>query len=315
MPRVIPAFSQFFDGAGNPLIDGWLRFLVSGTTSTDKNTYMDLSETLPNTNPVQLDAEGRCPNIFGTGSYRVISYTNDEVLQTPAVQIQQFDPVPGGLTSAGDWAIWTGTAVYEEGDIVKGDDGLYYISIISPNEGQNPSEGVSPIYWQRFDFVYYYNANVVYLESMLVQFTDGSLYFCKADTTVGQSPITNPEKWDPATRIFKNAQEIEKDYGVFVGGTEDIDLSLGNIALFTISTATQEITFSGIGGAGFNSKVELRITNGGSQTITWPAGTKWAGAEAPTLTEAGIDTLIFEFSGAATAPFAYVSAQEQAVVA
>jgi hypothetical protein len=37
MGRVIAAFTQFFDDAGDPLVNGWLEFLESNTTSTKKN--------------------------------------------------------------------------------------------------------------------------------------------------------------------------------------------------------------------------------------------------------------------------------------
>lgn len=143
MPRIIPAFTQFFafntvTGVLEPLVDGWLAFYESGTTSTDKDTFSDLAETTANTNPVQLDAEGRCPSIFGTGAYKVVSYTNDEVLNQPAVTIQTFDPVPGGTESAGPFSIWYSTITYEKNAIVTGSNGLYYTSQIEDNTGNDP---------------------------------------------------------------------------------------------------------------------------------------------------------------------------------
>jgi hypothetical protein len=93
MARVIAAFSQFFDDAGDPLENGWLKFLVSQTNNTDKDTYYDSNLTILNTNPVQLDAAGRCPDIFGTGAYRIVSYENNPVTNQPGTQVQVFDPV------------------------------------------------------------------------------------------------------------------------------------------------------------------------------------------------------------------------------
>jgi hypothetical protein len=93
MARVIAAFSQFFDDAGDPLENGWLKFLVSQTNNTDKDTYYDSDLTILNTNPVQLDAAGRCPDIFGTGAYRIVSYENNPVTNQPGTQVQVFDPV------------------------------------------------------------------------------------------------------------------------------------------------------------------------------------------------------------------------------
>ena len=70
MSRLIHAFKQFLDNEGNPLVQGTLRFFEV-STATDKNTYADVLETIPNSNPVLLDARGLCPNVFGTGSHKV----------------------------------------------------------------------------------------------------------------------------------------------------------------------------------------------------------------------------------------------------
>ena len=93
MARIIPAFKQYFDSNGDPLVSGYLRFLQSGTNNTKKTTYSNSAKTLPNTNPVPLDGEGRCPDVFGDGAYNVISY--DSNMQ----QIQQFDPVRATFTA------------------------------------------------------------------------------------------------------------------------------------------------------------------------------------------------------------------------
>jgi hypothetical protein len=41
----------------------------------------------------------------------------------------------------------------------------------------------------------------------------------------------------------------------------------------------------------------LELTNGGAYTMTWPAGTRWAGGIAPTLTASGTDILVFTKAG------------------
>jgi hypothetical protein len=93
MSRIIAAFTQFFDDAGDPLENGFLGFYVAGTTSTPKATYADKDQTIPNSNPVELDAAGRCPSVFGVGLYRVILYERNPVTGLPGTQIQVFDPV------------------------------------------------------------------------------------------------------------------------------------------------------------------------------------------------------------------------------
>lgn len=72
----------------------------------------------------------------------------------------------------------------------------------------------------------------------------------------------------------------------------DINLNSGNYFTKTISGATS-LTVSNVPSAGTAASFILDLTNGGSATITWWSGTKWAGGTAPTLTSAGRDVLGF----------------------
>jgi hypothetical protein len=192
MSRVIDAFTQFFDNDGAPLVDGWLRFLVSGTNNTDKNTYADINETVANSNPVQLDASGRCPNIFGTGAYRVISYTNDPVLDTPDVQIQQFDPVEGTTSTAG-FASWDAQTTYNIPDVVTADDLELYRSITNDNSGNDPT--LSPEDWEQVEFEQVYNENRTYSQFERCIDSQGLSYISKVSNNTGNTPSTSPDKW------------------------------------------------------------------------------------------------------------------------
>lgn len=91
-----------------------------------------------------------------------------------------------------------------------------------------------------------------------------------------------------------------KDYGEKVnaigsigGGTQDIDLTLGNVVTATVDTSTTTFTFSNPTASGDACSFTLILTNGGSQTTNWPASVDWAGATAPTLTASGVDVLTF----------------------
>lgn len=64
------AVSQYFDNNGNPLSSGTVTTYVVGT-STLKTTWRDAAETIPNTNPVILDAGGKAI-IYGDGNYRQV---------------------------------------------------------------------------------------------------------------------------------------------------------------------------------------------------------------------------------------------------
>jgi hypothetical protein len=90
-----------------------------------------------------------------------------------------------------------------------------------------------------------------------------------------------------------------KDYGETTnalgsaGGARTIDLTLGNSVTATASASTNTWTFSNPTASDELCGFSLMLTNGGSQTMTWPTTVDWAGATAPTLTASGVDCLVF----------------------
>ena len=87
--------------------------------------------------------------------------------------------------------------------------------------------------------------------------------------------------------------EITNAIGGTGGGTQDIDLTLGNNVVATVDTNTNTFTFSNPTASDELSGFTLFLTNGGSQTVNWPSDVDWAGGSAPELTESGIDILVF----------------------
>lgn len=75
-------------------------------------------------------------------------------------------------------------------------------------------------------------------------------------------------------------------------GANNINLATGNFFTKTISGATT-LTVSNVPSTGTTASFILELTNGGSATVTWWTGVKWAGGTAPTLTAAGVDILGF----------------------
>jgi len=75
-------------------------------------------------------------------------------------------------------------------------------------------------------------------------------------------------------------------------GANDVNLSSGNYFTKTISGATT-LTVSNVPSTGTSASFILDLTNGGSATITWWSGMKWASGTAPTLTASGRDVLGF----------------------
>ena len=87
--------------------------------------------------------------------------------------------------------------------------------------------------------------------------------------------------------------EVTNAIGSTGGGTQDIDITLGNSVTATVDTSANTFTFSNPTASDEGCAFDLLLTNGGSQTVTWPASVDWAGATAPTLTSSGVDWLVF----------------------
>jgi hypothetical protein len=73
-------------------------------------------------------------------------------------------------------------------------------------------------------------------------------------------------------------------------GTEDMDLDAGNFFYGTVTGAVT-LTFSNVPADGVF--IVLELTDGGSETLTWPASVEWPGGTQPTLTVGGVDLLTF----------------------
>ena len=100
--------------------------------------------------------------------------------------------------------------------------------------------------------------------------------------------------------LFQDYGEIVNAIGATGGGTQDIDITLANVVTATVDTSANTFTFSNPTATGKNCGFILYLTNGGSQTVNWPAAVDWPAATAPTLTEAGVDILVFNTTDAGT---------------
>jgi hypothetical protein len=72
----------------------------------------------------------------------------------------------------------------------------------------------------------------------------------------------------------------------------NIDCNAGAVFTKTITT-NSTFTVSNVPSSGTVASFVLELTNGGSHTVTWWSGVKWANAAAPVLTTSGIDLLGF----------------------
>lgn len=93
---------------------------------------------------------------------------------------------------------------------------------------------------------------------------------------------------------FENINSLllsQSAYGTCINIEEgQIDLSLGSIFTKVITTNTE---FTVVNSEDHACVFTLFLTNGGSATITWPSGTKWAGGTPPELQNEGIDVISF----------------------
>lgn len=94
--------------------------------------------------------------------------------------------------------------------------------------------------------------------------------------------------------------EVTNAIGSIGGGTQDIDLTLGNCVTATVDTSSTTFTFSNPTASDEGCGFVLVLTNGGSQTVTWPASVDWPAATAPTLTASGVDVLVFHTTDGGT---------------
>lgn len=183
--------TQYFDNAGDPLIEGKLFFFESGST-TDKDTFSDvgLAQDKLNENPVELSAAGRQPNIFFSGSVRVVLTKND------GTQIEVRDPI-GGEGLEGSFAPWNALTIYNKPDIVIRND-LFYISIADANQANDPV--LSPINWSQIKFLGVYNTNQTYVIDDIAQGSDGLLYISRTNGNISNDPTTDGTNWKPASK-------------------------------------------------------------------------------------------------------------------
>ena len=124
-------FLYDFPAGAAPLENGEIDFFESGSSTVRKTTYSDAAETIPNANPLVIRGDGRVPNVYGSGTYRIVVRTST------GIQILARDPIGGdqGLTFGADWSA---SIVYSETDVVR-DDGRYWQSITANNSGNQPS--------------------------------------------------------------------------------------------------------------------------------------------------------------------------------
>jgi hypothetical protein len=143
-------------------------------------------------------------------------------------------------------------------------------------------------------------------------YTDGSVDDVHLATGIAASKLTGSLPALTLAGALTGADQIVtavtlKDVGFTVnaiggtgGGTQIIDMNLGNWVTATVDTSANTFTFNDPTATGQGCSFFLELTNGGSQTVNWPGAVDWEGGTAPSLTAAGVDLLSFVTDDAGT---------------
>jgi len=174
--------AQYFDDAGDPLGSGKLYFYETGTT-TLKDTYSDINQTIANTNPVILSAAGRQPNIFFSGTAKAILTDKNDV------QILVRDPVGATASIFGDG--WVATKIYSTDAVVLGSDGQYYRSLVAGNQNNDPTSTSG--YWTLLYSVQW-NSGITYQEGAVVTY-NGEQYQSLQNSNLNNNPSSATTYW------------------------------------------------------------------------------------------------------------------------
>jgi hypothetical protein len=199
--------TQYFDASGDPLVSGKIYFYESGTT-TAKTTYADINNTIPNTNPVLLDASGRQPNIFFEGVAKATLTNSGDT------QIVSRDPVGQTATSFGDE--WVSSKIYSANDVVIASDGQYYRSLAAGNQNNNPV--TTSGFWSLLYSVEW-NAGINYALGATVVYETIQYQSIQA-SNLNHQPDTSGAWWVPLEFVWSATTTYELNQNVV--GTDGI---------------------------------------------------------------------------------------------
>jgi hypothetical protein len=192
MSRYIDPFPQYTH-EGRIVSNGRLYFLEPNTTgfntSDFKDTWVDPGFAALNTNPIALDGDGRVPDIFLQGNYRVVLYTQGGVDEGELVfDIDNYE----GSPISEQFGDWSNTTNYGLNDYVSGSDGFIYRSLQNNNLNHNPIN--SAAWWTQIAFISIYNANETYAQNAVVMY-QGILYTSLVNNNLNNTPSGSPSQW------------------------------------------------------------------------------------------------------------------------
>jgi len=191
MSRFVNPVPQYWLDDGDIASAGRFYFYENKNYAALKATYSRPDNTVPNTNPLILDGQGRIPACFGEGLYSVKFYAaNPENPSSDgALQWTRDDVSLSELT--GQWELWNAAETYEVGEFAKDPtDGNYYQLWGSPtSKGEQPSATLTK--WEPVYFLKGFNTNKTYNEDDIV--VDGGFIYRSLEDDNGDTPPS--AKW------------------------------------------------------------------------------------------------------------------------
>lgn len=125
-------------------------------------------------------------------------------------------------------------------------------------------------------------------------------------TTLGTSEASKVVTAD-ADGVVKFAASAQGKSNSLTGTTPSVDCKLGDVFTLTTSGNTT-FTFSNAPASGVSYAFILKITAGGTHTLTWPASVDWAGGSAPDAPASGeTDVYVFLTSDGGTTWYGFLS--------
>lgn len=195
MKRFVNPVPQYLKSNGDLCSSGKIYFLQEGSdTLTDtKAIYLDAEGATQSVNPVPLSDQGRTPNVFGEGKYRVKLYDADNILQW--TRDIDFD------SSSSQFGPWNSQESYSINDIARGESGDYYKSEINNNRGNDPDLPASSDKWSKIALLEFFNADKPggYPDNAIV-ILNGRLYASNIANNTNTPPHAS---WDDLS--FNNA--------------------------------------------------------------------------------------------------------------
>jgi len=187
MTRILDAFSQFFDGNGQPLSNGKLNFFQN-KTAIPQETFNDPEQTILNPVDLPLDGEGK----MTLNAYASVLCTV-KLFNSADSQVDSFDDVSprGGLSSGNSFDDWNPSVNYKTtNSVVTGSDDNYY-------KAKQNSTGIDPVVdfasggenWERVFFNEFWSSFKTYSDKDRVIFSgDSNYYISVVSSNIGNDP-------------------------------------------------------------------------------------------------------------------------------